>query len=62
MRVELDDDRCGGHGTCCTLCPEVFTLTDDGYAEVADPQVPAGFEDAVREAVRTCPTQAISIA
>lgn len=62
MRVEVDDDRCGGHGTCCTLCPEVFTLNDDGYAEVLDPEVPAAFEVAVREAVRTCPAQAISIA
>ena len=42
MKVTVDDDRCRGHGMCLTLCPEVFSLTDDGYA-VADPsEVPAG--------------------
>lgn len=60
MRVWVDEDRCRGHGMCLTFCPEVFTLTDDGYA-VADPEeVPAGLESAAREAVENCPEQAIS--
>lgn len=60
MRVVVDEDRCCGHGMCLTLCPEVFDLVDDGYA-VADPQqVPAGLEDAAREAVQNCPERAIS--
>ena len=42
MKVIVDEDRCAGHGMCLTLCPEVFELTDDGWA-VADPEdVPAG--------------------
>ena len=61
MRVFVDDDKCGGHGVCCALCPEVFALTDDGYAEVLVPDVPAEHEDDVRAAVNQCPTQAISI-
>jgi len=32
MKVKVDDDRCRGHGICWSLCPEVFTLTDDGPA------------------------------
>ncbi len=60
MKVTVDDQRCRGHGMCLTLCPEVFDLTDDGYA-VADPEeVPAGLEDAAREAIENCPEQAIS--
>lgn len=60
MRVWVDEDRCRGHGMCLTFCPEVFNLTDDGYA-VADPEeVPAGLESAAREAVENCPEQAIS--
>ena len=44
---------------CLTLCPEVFDLNDDGWA-VADPEeVPAGLEDAAREAIANCPEQAI---
>ncbi len=60
MRVVVDEDRCAGHGMCLTLCPEVFQMTDDGWA-VADPaDVPAGLEDAVREAIDNCPERAIS--
>jgi ferredoxin len=45
---------------CLTLCPDVFSLTDDGYA-VADPaEVPAGLEAAAKDAIDNCPEQAIS--
>lgn len=59
MRVTVDDDACGGHGVCVALCPEVFTLTDHGYAEAIDTDVPAEFEDAVTQAVAGCPEHAI---
>lgn len=59
MKVKVDEDRCRGHGMCLTLCPDVFSMTDDGYA-VADPsEVPAGLEDAAQEAIDNCPEQAI---
>jgi ferredoxin len=59
MKVVVDEDRCRGHGMCLTLCPDVFSMTDDGYA-VADPsEVAAGLEDAVRDAITNCPEQAI---
>lgn len=60
MKVTVDADRCRGHAVCWGLCPEVFTLTDDGYAVVREPEVPAEFEDAVRAAVRQCPEHAIT--
>ena len=60
MKVKVDEDRCRGHGMCLTLCPEVFTMTDDGYA-VADPaEVPADLESGAKEAIECCPEQAIS--
>ena len=61
MKVAVDDDRCRGHAVCCTLCPEVFALTDDGYAEARAPEVPAEFEEAVRAASRSCPEHAITV-
>ncbi len=60
MRVSVDDQRCRGHGVCTTLCPEVFSLTDDGYAEAITSEVPTEFEAATREAIQSCPEQAIS--
>ena len=45
---------------CLTLCPEVFEMTDDGWA-VADPgEVPAELESAAKDAIANCPEQAIS--
>ncbi len=60
MKVTVDDDRCRGHAACWSLCPEVFTLTDDGYAEARAADVPAGFEAAARSAVDNCPEHAIT--
>jgi ferredoxin len=61
VKVAVDDDTCAGHGVCCTLCPEVFTLNDDGFAEVTSPDVPAEFEEAVATAARRCPARAITV-
>lgn len=59
MKVTVDEDRCAGHGMCLTLCPEVFELTDDGWA-VADPEdVAEGLEGAALEAIENCPERAI---
>jgi ferredoxin len=60
MKANVDDERCRGHGVCASLCPDVFALTDDGYAVAADSDVPAELEEAVSDAVHSCPEQAIS--
>ena len=61
MLVVLDDDRCRGHGVCCALCPEVFELTDWGYAAVLVDEVPAELETVVRAAANSCPERAITV-
>lgn len=61
MKVTVDDDRCRGHGVCCAICPEVFSLSDDGYAIVQNPEVPEEFADKVREAASNCPERAVVI-
>ncbi|HYB82107.1 MAG TPA: ferredoxin [Mycobacterium sp.] len=60
MKVAVDDQRCRGHGVCTTLCPEVFSLTDDGYAVAITSDVPTELGAAVAEAIQCCPEQAIS--
>ena len=59
MKVWVDDGTCRGHGMCLTLCPEVFSLTDDGYAEAITSNVPTELEAGTREAIECCPEQAI---
>jgi len=61
VRAVVDEDRCRGHGVCCATCPEVFTLTDDGYSEVREPGIPPGLEAAVRAAADRCPERAITV-
>ncbi|MEV0483627.1 ferredoxin [Streptomyces sp. NBC_01288] len=61
MKAVVDTDRCRGHGICWSICPEVFDLTDDGYAEVLTPEVPAEYEDQVRTAIGSCPERAITV-
>lgn len=59
MRVTVDEDRCAGHGMCLTLCPQVFELNDDGWA-VADPsEIASDLEEAVKDAIASCPERAI---
>jgi len=60
VRVRVDDELCRGHAVCCSLCPEVFVLSDDGFATVVVDDVPAEHADAVRAAVTRCPERAIA--
>ena len=61
MKVEVDAECCGGFGQCVGLCPDVFSLTDAGYAVVVLPEVPVEFEALVRQAELICPTHAITV-
>ncbi|MDY6999433.1 MAG: ferredoxin [Actinomycetota bacterium] len=61
MRVTVDDDACRGHGVCVGLCPQVFTLTDSGYAAATAAEIPGPLEAAVADAVSGCPERAIHV-
>lgn len=61
MKVSVDPDRCGGHGVCVSLCPELFALTEHGYAEARQPDVPADLEEAAAAAAGACPEWAIDV-
>ena len=75
MKVWIDQDLCTGDGLCEEICPDVFTLLDDGLAYVkesgkvfSDPggveglaNVPGGMEDAVIESAEECPGECIFI-
>jgi ferredoxin len=62
MRVFVDDDSCAGHGACAAVCPSVFVITDDGYAEAIRSEIPPDLEASVVEAVEGCPEHAIHLA
>lgn len=60
MKVAVDADRCQGHARCWEICPEVFSLDEEGHALVTEPTVPAELEARAQEAIDNCPERAIS--
>ena len=75
MKVWIDQDLCTGDGLCEEICPDVFTLLDDGLAYVKDDgsvlsepggaasqaAVPGPLEEAVVEAAEECPGECIFV-
>ncbi len=62
MRVQIDPERCQGHGRCYSLVPAVFGEDEDGYGTVlGDGQVPPEHADDARLAVANCPEGAIDV-
>jgi ferredoxin len=62
LRIVVDFDRCSSNAVCMSLVPEIFEVRDDGYLYVLDENPPESMRPKIEEAVRSCPTQAISIA
>ena len=62
MRVQINSERCQGHGRCYDLAPALFGDDDEGYGKVlGDGVVPPEAERDARLAVLNCPEQAIEV-
>jgi ferredoxin len=61
MKIDVDWGLCESNGVCMGIIPEVFQLGDDDMLTVLQPEVTPENEAQVRDAVRQCPRQAISI-
>jgi ferredoxin len=60
-KIDVDWGLCESNGVCMGIIPEVFRLEDDDTLTVLQEDVTPENEEQVREAVRQCPRQAISI-
>ena len=60
-KIEVDWGLCESNGVCMGIIPEVFRLEDDDTLTVLQEEVTPENEEQVRDAVRQCPRQAISI-
>ena len=58
MRYKVNED-CIGCGQCASICPEVFTLTDEGVARAEDGDIDGETDKAAHEAAEECPVNAI---
>jgi ferredoxin len=61
MRIVVDYERCMSNGVCVGIAPDLFEIRDDGYMYVLDETPGEEARSLVEQAVRSCPTQAISI-
>ena len=61
MKVSIDPDVCQGHARCWDICPEVFSLDEEGHGLVSAPDVPPPLEAKAREAANNCPERAITL-
>ncbi len=61
MKVHVDFGLCESNGVCMGVAPDVFLLNDDDTLSILQSDVKPENQDAVLEAVRQCPRQAISI-
>jgi ferredoxin len=62
MKVTVDPDLCQGHARCWEICPEVFSLDEEGHSVVSVTEVPAEFEAQAARAAVNCPERAITVA
>jgi ferredoxin len=62
VKVQIDSDKCQGHGRCYDLAPDIFADDEEGYGQVVgDGMLTEDNADRARLAVANCPENAISI-
>lgn len=59
MKVKVDPDLCIACGACISLAPEVYDWGEDGKAKAVDEELSDDTEGEAREALESCPTNAI---
>ena len=61
MRVEVDLDKCTGHGICESIAEEVFEVQDNGTVVIHDAERPESDRDRMTQAVTQCPAAALRL-
>ncbi|MDD6793921.1 MAG: ferredoxin [Clostridiaceae bacterium] len=61
MKAFVNKDTCIGCELCTQICPEVFSMDDDGKSVAIDEEIDNEDEDAAVDARDSCPVSAIDI-
>jgi ferredoxin len=61
FKVEADLDLCQGHAMCELEAPDYFRVPKRGQVEILNAEPPEEDRGQIEQAVRVCPTQALSI-
>jgi sterol 14-demethylase len=61
MRIVVDKALCQGHGVCESEADAIFSVSKQGELTVLDDTPPDDLRPQVEQAVKFCPTHALSI-
>lgn len=61
MRAKVDPDLCIGCGLCPSICPDVFSMGDDGLAHAIEEEIPENNQKDAEDARDGCPVSAIDL-
>jgi ferredoxin len=61
MRLEVDVNRCTGHGICESIADDVFEVHDDGVLVIDHDRAAASELDRLQQAVIQCPAVALRL-
>jgi ferredoxin len=62
MRIEVDVDKCTGHGICESIADDVFEVQDDGLLVIDHDKAATADRDRLQQAVIQCPAAALRLA
>ncbi|MFG1929612.1 ferredoxin [Mycobacterium sp. NPDC048908] len=62
MRVEVDLDKCTGHGICESIADDVLEVQSDGTVPIHDSERPESDRARMQQAVTQCPAAALRLA
>ncbi|WP_270942313.1 ferredoxin [Romboutsia lituseburensis] len=61
MKAFVDRDTCIGCGACEGICPDVFSIDDEGKSVPINEVIPENILESAQDAKESCPVSAISI-
>lgn len=61
MRSKVDPDLCIGCGLCPSVCPDVYSMGDDGLAHAIEEEIPEDNLKDAEDARDGCPVSAIDL-
>jgi ferredoxin len=59
--LEVDRNKCCGYGTCTEICPDVFSLDENGFVVANMTEIPDELLEAAKEAAYCCPEEVLTI-
>ena len=61
MKIEVDENKCVGHGICEALAEDVFEVKENGRLNIKISERPESDRERMNQAVIQCPAGALKI-